>query len=87
MEQLQNYAILLESLYSQNNIINVCDNKNCNSVSHKVLLEKIYNDFVSSILVIKEKVCSSGTRRGNGKNIPGWNKSVKSYHDDYRLAY
>ena len=85
--QIKNYSNALDNLYTGIEYTSFCTKVNCDSESHKKLLEECYADFVKSMVKCKENSCKRYNGNNKANKVPGWNNYVKPFHEEYREAY
>ncbi|XP_026744251.1 uncharacterized protein LOC113505646 [Trichoplusia ni] len=61
-----------------------CDGKLCNNVDHKVIISNMYNNIVK---ILREWAVRSYILHKKKPRVIGWNKHVRSAHDQARIAY
>ena len=74
---MKQYSDKMYSLcrYWNHNVI--CDDSDCVSLEHRDAIRKLYDEFVTNVIVCKKNVCNAN--RIKVKNVPGWNKYVKPF--------
>ena len=84
-EEIYNYGakteLLLSSIVLPTGAL-LCKDCNCTNDSHKVALNKVYDDVVAAITMASQNsIHTHGVSRGNDFNRPGWKEFASDLYD------